>query len=145
MPRKPDPQVAERNQKMCQEFLASERRIPTVDLGRKYGVTPSRVGSILAAAGLVSRENRRTPGPYADRKPASVLLKSLGSVLSEACQVSDVKPSLALAMNESLLTRMKSGLHDFSVTELERIAAWMGVSVIELLRRAEGRVMRVKT
>lgn len=146
MPRKPDPETERRNAALCEAFQAN-RSLTDADLGARFGCSAATAGRVLMLAGLISRDNRRTITPYADRKPKSQVIKTLGSVLSEACHLVEGggrKPSIELGINQMRLTAMRSGLHDFTVLELERIAAWMGITVAELFRVAASKVIKLE-
>lgn len=142
MARKKDESKTERDARICQRF-AENPRLSNIELGEEFGLSPARIAGILAAGNMVSRSNRRTPVPYAERKPKSPLLKALGSVLADACGLMEgTKPTIVFGVNEMRLTAMKSGFHPFTVLELERIAKVMGISVSELIRTAEQRGAR---
>jgi len=147
MARPKDPHTSDRNRRICEAFLA-DRTLTDVELGKIFGASASTITRVLSQNGLISRENRRFKTPLALQKPKSALIAAVASIFSEACdahdRTSNVKLSLSTGFNPQMLASMRNGTYDFSLMQLEIIAAWMGMSVADLIASATERAARVK-
>jgi hypothetical protein len=141
--RRKDPEKATRNAEIC-EYYRQNPRASDHEMVAKFGVGVSSIQRILSAAGLISKAKRRAVVPYAQLKVVSPLAKAVGAILAEGCDLiaangTGARATTILGFNEMLLTKMRSGLHNFSLVEIERIAKWMDMTPSQLFRNAEGR------
>ena len=147
MPRRPDPETAEKHRLLCEAFEA-DPTLTNADLGKRFRFSTSSVNRILSAAGLISAQNRRRIRPLAERKKQGTMNKALGAVVAEACYLiehdgSGRKPSDVLGYSPTMITEMKGGYRDFTILELEALAKYYEQPVSEIVRKAESLVIRL--
>ena len=141
MARKTDPETQEFYARIVQ-MRDNYPGIRVSDIAVHVGCNPSTVQSVLRAAGRTHRDNKRTRVPDAELPRISNLCVALGSVMEDYIRTHrDPASSPSQVARPLLLNRMRTGLHDFTMRELERIAAWMNVPVSDLMRAAEQRVI----
>lgn len=125
------------------EIVAMRRNYPDLsnaEIGERLGVSGSTVSAVCSEAGIISSASRRARVPDAERARQSDLCVALGAVMADYHRQHRV-PFDAVALNTGLVNRMLTGLHSFTMLELERIAAWMDTPVSEMLRMAELRLV----
>jgi hypothetical protein len=140
MARTVDPHKVERNAKICEEF----RRNPSQSdktLGQMFGVDAVTIGRILRDAGLISRATRRPRTPTEEQRPASNLLAALGTILDRACNElildkENARVDLETGFNSNLLARMRCGLHNFTVLEIEKLCIFLKTTPDKLMLEA---------
>lgn len=143
MARTVSPQTAERHQAIVQ-MRTNFPLMTNAEIGERLGVSSSTVNSVCSAAGAVSDGYRRRRASDADRARRSDFCVALGAVMADYQRQSRASYD-AVAMNTNLVNRMVTGLHSFTMLELERIAAWMTIPVSEMMRLAEQRLISLGT
>jgi len=148
MSRTPDPSVAERNQQLI-EFHSANPTASYELMCRKFGMSNALVYAVLSKAGRVGRDLRPTPREKTvDQKAISNFHVLLGAEVSRflnecnlARQVVEGIDEGALArqigMSKAYFNKLKIGLHDPTLYQLEKIAEWMSLPLSELISRIE--------
>lgn len=139
MARTVNPETANRHAEIVR-MRTDYPNLSNAEIGERLGVSGSTVSSICSAAGAISSASRRARVPDAERARQSDLCVALGAVMADYHRQFRVNYD-AVSLNKGLVNRMLTGLHSFTMLELERIAAWMNTPVSEVLRLAELRLV----
>lgn len=141
MSRTPSPKIAERNAKIVTEYQTEELTVKT--LSDKYGISPQAIRLVLKRAG--AQATRKAGAPHGsqhpnsvyERKPVSQLHVKAGYRFNDHLwritmdRVSDL--AVDLGISELVLVHFRLGMGDPTLSQLQKIATYMGIPVHELL------------
>jgi transcriptional regulator with XRE-family HTH domain len=104
---------------------------------KELGVTPEAVSNVANKEGLVLPKRKRGPKPLTEMEPVSRLAQHIGREVFFYRQVhNDIsikELATRLGMSVTNLQRCESGFHDFTISEVERIARTIGKPPTELV------------
>lgn len=124
--------MAQRDRDICQEYLEGKE---IQELARTYGVGDRRISQILTAAEI----KRRSPRGR-ERKPLSRVHVRVGLKLyqhREDRQLQCTEVGNDLEMSAIRVRKIEKGLAPVELLDLQNLAAYLGVSIQELLEEQE--------
>lgn len=140
MARTADLRVAERNQKLLDDFKSNNRQ-SYKDLSARYGVSESMLYVILRNGGVISSSERKPRMKGADQVAISNLNRMLGSLVDlrihdklldhdqrRPPEVNLSEASVELRMTTAHLRGIIQGTIDPTLSEISKIAAFLGLA-----------------
>lgn len=121
----------ERDNMIIEDYLNNR---PMVEIRREYGLSERRIFQILSKYGVTVSRKRKEKG--APPRPLSGLHQSIGRRLYDYYFEAEMeRPTVAekLGVSVQVVRRMELGAHNLDLFELQDIAAFMKISVGELL------------
>lgn len=142
MPRTASPETREHYAKIVQMRL-DYPHLGDREIAARCFCSESTVTLACAAAGVIGKDNRRVRLKDYERSTISNLCTALGQVIAQHIQEQGEDSYKRLASNRAMINQMTMGLHDFTLLQIEAIAAWMQIPVSTLLRMAEEKLIHL--